>query len=54
MVEMRSHIIELAMLASRCTAPSIIHKTYAIENSIVQMALNKKKIKLHTQAALAR
>lgn len=46
--------MELAMLASRCTAPSIIHNTYAIENNIVQMALNMKNIKLHTQVALAR
>jgi len=39
-------MIELAMLASKCTAPPTIHNIYAIENNIVQMALNRKKINL--------
>lgn len=45
-VEISSHMIELAMLASKCTAPPTIHNTYAIENNIVQMALNRNKINL--------
>jgi len=45
-VEINSHMIELAMLANKCTAPPTIHNTYAIENNIVQMALNRNKINL--------
>jgi hypothetical protein len=39
-------MIELAMLANKCTAPPTIHHKYAIENNIVQIPLNRKKIKL--------
>lgn len=37
---------ELATLASRCTAPSTIHIMYAVENTVVQTALNRKSIRL--------
>jgi hypothetical protein len=46
-VEISSHIIELAMLANKCTAPPTIQTTYAIENNMVQIALNKKRIRLY-------
>lgn len=46
MVEIRSQIIELAMLARTWTAPSMIHRTYAIENNMVQIALKRNSIKL--------
>ena len=46
MVEMRSQIMELAMLARTCTAPSTIHKIYATENTMVQIALKRNRIKL--------
>jgi hypothetical protein len=44
-VEISSHMIELAMLANKCTDPPTIHNTYAIANNIVHIALNKKRIK---------
>jgi pyruvate carboxylase len=39
-------IIELAMLARKCTAPSIIHMIYAVENIMVHTELKQKKISL--------
>jgi hypothetical protein len=44
--EINSHMIELAILANKCTAPLTIHNTYAMENNMVQIALNKNKINL--------
>lgn len=52
-VEMSSQMIELAMLASTCTAPSMIHNTYAAANIVVHTALKRKKINLsHSVNAL--
>jgi hypothetical protein len=45
-VDTTSHITELATLASICTEPSNIQRTYAEEKSVVQTELNKNKIKL--------
>jgi hypothetical protein len=42
-----SQIMELAMLARKCTAPSTIHSIYAAPNSVVHTALNSKSIKLN-------
>jgi hypothetical protein len=39
-------MMELAMLARKCTAPSMIHSMYAAPNSVVHTALNSKSIKL--------
>lgn len=40
-----SQIMELAMLARKCTAPSTIHSIYAAPNNVVHTALNSKSIR---------